>query len=94
MAEERFDSVWDAIEDTRADAACMKVRSEMMIVIQEAINKWQLSPAEATVRLGLTAPRMDDLLRGRVDRFDIDALMALATIAGLDITWTVTPRAA
>ena len=94
MTNQRFASVWDAIEDTRADAACMKVRSEMMIVIREAIGQWHLPSAEAAVRLGLTKPRMEDLLRGRVDKFDIDSLMTLATIAGLDVKWTIAPKAA
>ena len=82
MNEERFENVWDAIEDTPAEAANMKARSEFMIAIQTTVESWGLTQAEAASRLGLTQPRMNDLLRGRIDRFSLDALMNIA--AGLD----------
>jgi len=35
MTQKRFDSVWDAIEDTPEDAENMKLRSSLMIVLKE-----------------------------------------------------------
>ena len=35
-------------------------------------------PSEAARRLGVTQPRLNDLLRGRIDKFSLDALMNLA----------------
>ena len=94
MSEERFDSVWDALEDTPAQAANMKARSELMIAIQNQIETWGLTQAEAARRLGVTQPRLNDLLRGRINKFSLDAIMALAISAGLNVEWRVTPRAA
>jgi predicted XRE-type DNA-binding protein len=94
MTEPRFDSVWDALENSPAEAANMKARSGLMIAIRDAVNGWQLTQTEAAKRLGVTQPRMNDLLRGRIDKFTIDALMILATQAGLTVEWRVSQPAA
>lgn len=94
MSEQRFDSVWDALEDSPADAANMKARSALMIAIRDVVDDWKLTQAEAAKRLGVTQPRMNDLLRGRIDKFSLDALMLLATAAGLTVEWRVVKPAA
>jgi predicted XRE-type DNA-binding protein len=81
----RFASVWDAIEATPAAAANMKARAELMIALTETVGSWDVSQAAAAKRLGLTQPRLNDLLRGRITKFSLDALMALATRAGLSV---------
>ena len=88
-----FASVWDAIEDSAAEAANMKARSEIMIAVQETIGAWNMTQADASKRLGVTQPRLNDLLRGKVDRFSLDALTNLAAAAGLRIEWSVKPAA-
>jgi predicted XRE-type DNA-binding protein len=65
-----------------------------MIAIRDAVDGWQLTQAEAAKRLGVTQPRMNDLLRGRIDKFSLDALMILATEAGLTVEWRVSKPAA
>jgi predicted XRE-type DNA-binding protein len=81
----RFASVWDAIESVPAEAANMKARAEMMMAIREMVAAWKLTQAAAAKRLGLTQPRMNDLLRGRINKFSLDALMNLAGRAGLTV---------
>jgi predicted XRE-type DNA-binding protein len=94
MTEARFDSIWDALENSPAEAANMKARAGLMIAIRDAVDGWQLTQAEAAKRLGVTQPRMNDLLRGRIDKFSLDALMILATEAGLTVEWRVSKPAA
>jgi predicted XRE-type DNA-binding protein len=94
MTEPRFDSVWDALENAPAEAANMKARAGLMIDIRDAVDGWHLSQAEAATRLGVTQPRINDLLRGRIDKFSLDALMILATQAGLTVEWRVGQPAA
>jgi predicted XRE-type DNA-binding protein len=94
MTGEHFESVWDALEDSPAEAANMKARSGLMIAIQETAADWKLTQAEAAKRLGVTQPRMNDLLRGRIDKFSLDALMILASSAGLTVEWRVVKTAA
>ena len=85
MKKPRFDNVWDAIEPSRAQAANMKARAEMMIAIRETVAAWGLTQARTAKRLGLTQPRLNDLLRGRINKFSLDALINVATAAGLAV---------
>ena len=94
MTEERFESVWDALENSPAEAANMKARSGLMIAIREVVDGWELTQAEAAKRLGVTQPRMNDLLRGRIDKFSLDALVILAAGAGLTVEWLIVKTAA
>ncbi|OPF95038.1 hypothetical protein I8G32_03949 [Rhodopseudomonas palustris] len=65
-----------------------------MIAIRDVVDDWKLTQAEAAKRLGVTQPRMNDLLRGRIDKFSLDALMLLATAVGLTVEWRVVKPAA
>jgi predicted XRE-type DNA-binding protein len=94
MKERRFKSVWDAIERSPTEAASMKARSDVMTAIRNAIGKWKVTQAEAAKRLGITQPRLNDLVRGRIDKFSLDALMDLAARAGLSVQVKVVRSAA
>jgi predicted XRE-type DNA-binding protein len=94
MKKQRFASVWDAIESEPFEAANMKARAEMMIAIRESVAGWGVTQAAAAKRLKLTQPRMNDLLRGRINKFSLDALMVLATRAGLTVRLQVARPAA
>jgi predicted XRE-type DNA-binding protein len=94
MKKRRFDSVWDAIEPSRAEAANMKARAELVIAIRETVAAWGVTQAAAAKRLGLTQPRMNDLLRGRINKFSLDALINMAGRAGLAVRVEVIQPAA
>lgn len=85
MEREIFASVWDAVEDSAAEAANMRARSELMIALKSKIESWNLNQTEAARRLGVTQPRLNDLMRGRLDKFSLDALVNLAQSAGLAV---------
>lgn len=89
-----FASVWDALEDSPTEAANMRMRSELMIAIREAIAEWDVTQAAAARRLEVTQPRLNDLLRGRINNFSLDALTVLATRAGLDVQMRIERAAA
>jgi predicted XRE-type DNA-binding protein len=85
MKYEEFESVWDAIEKDPIVAANLKARSSVMMAIEQTVKSWNLSQVTAAKRLGLTQPRLNDLLRGRINKFSLDALMTLAAKAGLSV---------
>jgi predicted XRE-type DNA-binding protein len=85
MKYEEFESVWDAIEKDPIVAANLKARSSVMIAIEQTVKSWNLSQVTAAKRLGLTQPRLNDLLRGRINKFSLDALMTVAAKAGLSV---------
>jgi len=85
MSDERFSSVWDAIEDTPAAAENMKLRSTLMMALEQHIKAQRWTQAEAARILGVTQPRISDLVRGKIDLFGIDTLVNMLTAAGLRV---------
>ena len=79
---ETFASVWDALADTPEQAANLRARAELMQQIATIVKESKWTQVEAAVRCGITQPRMNDLLRGRVSRFSLDALVNVATAIG------------
>lgn len=80
-----FDSVFDALADTPAEAANMKARSELLSALKSRIRTWDMPQEAAAARLGITRPRLNDLLRGKLGKFSLDALVNLATASGLTL---------
>jgi predicted XRE-type DNA-binding protein len=89
MSNERFTSVWDALEDTPAEAENMKLRSSLMMVLKAHINRTGLSQAQAAKLFGVTQPRVSDLMRGKITLFGLDALVNMATDAGMQVEMRV-----
>ena len=85
MERRSFSNVWDALEDTPAEAANMTMRSSLLIAIEQRVRSWGVTQAEAARRLGITQPRLNDLLRGRITKFSLDMLVNLAGQAGLTV---------
>lgn len=83
MERQTFANVWDALEDSPAEAANMSLRSGLLIAIEQRVRGWKVTQAEAARRLGISQPRLNDLLRGKITNFSLDMLVKLATQAGL-----------
>ncbi len=82
LERQRFANVWDEIADTPEEAANLTLRSELMDEIETIIKQSGWTQAEAAKRCGVTQPRINDLLRGRIARFSIDALVNIASALG------------
>jgi len=84
-----YKSVWDALAETPEEAANLRVRSELMREIAAELarvmqeNQW--TQADAARSCGVTQPRINDLLRGRISRFSIDGLVNIAGALGLRV---------
>lgn len=79
---ESYASVWDAIADMPGQAANLRARAELMRQIAAFVNKKKWTQVEAAKHCGVTQPRINDLLRGRVSRFSLDALVNISTALG------------
>lgn len=88
-----FADVWDAIEDDTAERARLKMRSDLLRALERCVIGWNVTQSEATKRLGITQPRLNDLLRGRFNKFSLGALLDLATCAGIAIRLTIGGKA-
>ena len=89
MSNERFASVWDAIEDTPEEAENMKLRSVLMMALKNHLTRTEMSQTQAAKLFGVTQPRVSDLMRGKINLFGLDALVNMATAAGLHIEMRV-----
>ena len=89
---ETFSDIWDAIEDTAEQAANLKARAALM----REIARWTRDSGltQTARQLGITQPRLSDLMRGRIDKFSLDALVNMTGAAGLKVSVTVGRHAA
>ncbi|PID45003.1 MAG: transcriptional regulator, partial [Proteobacteria bacterium] len=60
--QQRFNSVWDAISDTPQESLNLKLRSQLMDELTRRIDSEKWSQSEAAKRLGVTQPRISDLV--------------------------------
>jgi predicted XRE-type DNA-binding protein len=72
MTKKRFTNVWDAIEDTPAQAMNMKSRSALIMALKDHIARTGLNQPQAARLLGVTQPRISDLMRGKIELFGLD----------------------
>lgn len=89
-----FTSVWDALADTPEDAANLCARSDLMQQITDIIESNHWTQAQAAQHCKITQPRINDLLRGRIARFSLDALVNIATSLGCKVSLHVELQAA
>jgi predicted XRE-type DNA-binding protein len=75
----------DAFESSKSEAAYMNARAELMIAIHKTVLSWNTAQTAAAKRLGLAQPRLNDLLKGRITKFSLDALINHAKLAGLEV---------
>jgi predicted XRE-type DNA-binding protein len=67
------------------EAENLKLRSDLMLGIETFYRRSGLTQAEAARRLGITQPRLNALLKGRIEQFSLDALVNIASRAGLNV---------
>ncbi len=85
MSKQQFASVWDALENTPEEAENMKLRSGLMVALKGHLARTGMSQSQAARLLGVTQPRVSDLMRGKINLFGLDALVNMATAAGLRV---------
>ena len=74
------------------DAENLRIRSELMVKLRQVIDRAGLTQAAAARMLGVTQPRVSDLVRGRIDLFSIDALVSMLSRAGVRVTVSTRAR--
>lgn len=73
------------------EAEHLRVRADLLIQIQKALKARGLKQAEAAKVLGVTQPRVSDLVRGRIDLFSVDSLIDMLARLGIRVRLVVTP---
>lgn len=83
--DETFDNVFDALADTPAEAASLKARAELLSAVRARVKDWGVTQEVAARRLGVTRPRLNDLMQGKLAKFSLDALVNLTAASGLKL---------
>lgn len=76
------------------EAEHLLVRADLMIQVQKLIASRRFKQRAAAKILGVTQPRVSDLLRGRIDLFSTDALIDMLARLGAQVRLTVKVHAA
>lgn len=84
-----YADVWSAIAQSPAEAANLRARAELMTELANLIARRGWTQTEAANHSGISQPRMNDLLRGRISRFSLDALVNIATSLGCNVRLAV-----
>ena len=86
---DRFTSVWDALEDDPVRQENLKLRSALMIEIAERIKEDGLTQKQAAEVLHITQPRVSALLNGKINSFRLDSLVDMAHRLGMHVSINV-----
>lgn len=74
------------------EAENLRIRAALMVELTEHIRRAGLTQKEAATTLGVTQPRISDLMRGRINVFSIDTLIGMLSRAGVKTTIRVGKR--
>lgn len=88
-----FTSVWDAIADTPEEAANLRARADLILAVGSRIAEFGWSQTTAARNLGITQPRVSDLICGKISKFSLDTLVNLAARVGLRTQLVITADA-
>jgi predicted XRE-type DNA-binding protein len=83
MEYQEFATAWDAIAETPEEAANLKARAQLMRALEKHIAAKGWTQTEAARHLGITQPRVSDLMRTKIEHFGLDLLVQLVARAGM-----------
>jgi len=90
---QEYTSVWDAIEEDAVKAANLKLRSELMMEVSEYVKQSGLTQSQAAEKLGTTQPRLNDVLKGRIEKCTVDRLVNMLAAVGCKVKLSVSHAA-
>ena len=73
------------------EAEHLRIRADLLIYLQQALAARGLKQADAAKMLGVTQPRVSDLIRGRLDLFSADTLIDMLARLGVRVKVAVAP---
>ena len=82
---DKFKSAFDAIADSPEEALNMKLRATLIREIRIKVAAAGWTQTETAHRLGITQPRVSDLMSGKLSKFSLDALVNMLARLGSDI---------
>lgn len=87
--EESSGNVFRDIGFDEAEAENLRLRSQLMIQITVMVRKSELTQAAAAKLFNVSQPRLNLLLKGKIQLFSLDALVNMLAEAGMRVNMTV-----
>lgn len=75
-------NVFEDIGFDPAEAAKLKIRTQLAIALEKHITKAKMKQWEAAIVLGISRPAVSDLVNGKIEKFSIDKLVMLLQRTG------------
>ena len=82
-------SVFDDLGFDDAEASNLKIRADLMLAIEQELDKNGLTQAQAAKILGVAQPRISDIRRGKMQLFTIDALVKMLAKLGKPVSFMI-----
>ena len=83
--EEGSENVFKDVGFSEQEAECLTIRSRLMLEVERFVKESGLTQREAANKLGITPPRLRDLLKGKIQKFSIDALVKMLFRIGVHV---------
>lgn len=90
---QEYKNIWDAIEDDPIKSANLRLRSQLMMEVSEYVKQSGLTQTEAAEKLGTTQPRLNDVLKGKIDKCTVDRLVNMLAAIGYRVNLKVSHAA-
>jgi len=88
-----YSSVWDALETNPVERANLKLRSQLMIALSIYVKESGMTQSQAAKKLGTTQPRLNDVLKGKIDKCTVDRLVNMLSMVGFEISIDISKAA-
>ena len=93
MTTQRYDNIWNAIEDSAEQAENMRLRASLMMALERYVTRNGMSQEKAAKLLGVSQPRISNLMRGKISLFSLDMLVNMVAAAGLHVEMKISETA-
>jgi len=93
MATDVQASTGDVFQDlgfTPGDAEKLRIKTKLMTAIETFITQRNLTQAQAADLMGVSRPRISDVVRCKSDKFPIDARLDMLAKAGFQVDVSTT----
>ena len=70
-----YEEAFAEVDLSGEEAAALRLRTQMLLAVKDAIRKRRWSQAEAAEALGVKQPRISEILNLRIDKFSVELLV-------------------
>jgi predicted XRE-type DNA-binding protein len=86
-------NIFEDLGFDKEESTNLQIRADLMLDLRKFIQSQNWTQAEAAMFFGETQPRISNLMNGDIDRFAIDKLVQMLSLAGMNVRVLVTPKA-